>query len=375
MNEKVLFVVSSNFQMMFAYIISHYINEEVQYMILDSQNPDVNDIAKRATGNNKSWSLPGLKKTWKGILFDNKKLLKLVSNIVRTESPTTVILFKDNDFLTCQVIETASKLGSKIILVQEGVGIYDYPERNMKKWLQTKLLSLIGYPWIYDYTQGLHPKVNKIAAADLEKLPAIKKRSKELIKIPHTGPPRYLLNAYAKIIPECMIQSSYGHPACLLYIGQPLSRLGITKLEDEIVFLQNLLLIAKKNCLKLIVKPHPYEDLEKYDVFNKELTLLSNSIPAEMLPLYLSLSCIITPYSSAADNISSWFQTPILYVHNLLLKQKLNIDHKLKGYFVKDYDELNGLIKQYSKRMNSRALHSETESELGYQQFATTLLR
>lgn len=376
MNTKVLFVVSSNFQMMFAYFISHYINGEVQYLILDSENAEVNDIAIKAAGENKAWLLPGLKKTVKGMVFDNRELLKKLSDIVCTESPTTVILFKDNDFLTCQVIGSASRLGSKIILVQEGVGIYRYTEPNFKQWLRMKVPVLLGYPWVYNYTQGLHPKVKAIAATDLQKLPSMKKQSKELIQIPQTAPPHHLLRAYSSLIPDQVLQPLSEHPASLLYIGQPLSKLGITKLEDEIAFLQTLLLFTKKNNIKLLVKPHPYEDLDKYDGFKSELTLLSNSVPAEIIPLFLSLICVITPYSSAADNMSTWFHTPVLYVHDLLLKRKLNIDHELKGFFVKDYNELNGLIKQYSAEIiHSLSLRAEKERELDYQQFVTDLLR
>ncbi|MGG3738052.1 glycosyltransferase family 52 [Aeribacillus pallidus] len=375
MGTKVLFVVSSNFQMMFAYFLTHYIHGEVQYLILDSQNSEVNDMAIKAAEKNKAWVIPGLKKTVKGIVFDNKKVFKKVADIVRNESPTTVILFKDNDFLTCQVIESASRIGSKITLVQEGVGIYRYPELYVKQWLTMKIPILLGYPRVYHGTQGLHPKVNAIAVTDPEKLPSIKKRSKQLIEIPQTAPPRHLLDTYSEIIPEHMLQPLKGHPSSLLYIGQPLSKLGVIKLEEEIAFLQKLLLIAKKNRLKLLVKPHPFEDLDKYAVFKNELTLISNSLPAEMIPLFLSLTCVVTPYSSAAGNMSSWFHTPVIYVHDLLLKRKLNIDHELNGIFANNYTELNDLINQYSsEKINSLPLRVEKEKEMSYQQFVTTLL-
>ncbi|WP_416826512.1 polysialyltransferase family glycosyltransferase [Ectobacillus polymachus] len=374
MNTKVLFVVSSNFQMMFAYFISHYMNGEVQYLILDSENAEVNDIAIKAAGENKFWFLPYLKQSVKGMVYDNRKLFKKVADIVCTESPATVILFKDNDFLTCQVIESASRLGSNIILVQEGVGIYKNTEPNVKQWLRMKVPILLGYPWVYNYTQGLNPKVKTIAATDLEKLPPIKKQSKELIEIPQIAPPYHLLRTYSEFIPDKMLQPLRGHSASLLYIGQPLSKFGLAKLEDEIAFLQNLLFFTKKNGLKLVVKPHPDENLDKFSGFENELTLLSNSLPAEVIPLFLSVISVVTPFSSAADNMSSWFHIPVLYVHELLLKQKLNIDYELKGHSVKDLVKLDDLIKEYStKRIDPLQLHEETE--LSYQQFVTALFR
>ncbi|WP_191555847.1 polysialyltransferase family glycosyltransferase [Metabacillus idriensis] len=377
MNTKVLFVVSSNFQMMFAYFLSHYMNGEVQYLILDSQNSEVNDISIRAAGNNKAWLIPSLKNTVKDLVFDNKALFEHVSDIIRKESPATVILFKDNDFLTCKVIETAAQIEAKITLVQEGVGIYRYPERNYKQWLRIKVPVILGYPWVYSFTQGMHPKVTAIAAAEPDMLPAVKTRLKEVIKIPQQAPPRHLLYEYSKILPDQTLQIlKEHHSTSLLYIGQPLSKLGILKTEEETAFLQTLLLITKKNNLNLLVKPHPYEDLDKYDGFKNELTLLSHSVPAEIIPLYLSLTCVVTPYSSAADNMSTWFHTPVLYVHDLLLKRQLIIDYELKGSFVKNHTELDDLIAKYScESMDSQKLYTEKECELDYQQFVTALLQ
>ena len=171
MNNTVLFVISSNFQLLFSYIIKSYIvNADSKFFILDSKNKEVNQMAEQIIPKNHFRSFVSLEKSIQGMLKSNKVILKNIENAVNEISPSLVIVFKDNDLINCKVIETASKLVRKLSLFKrESICIHldkhQFPKNT------TNYIRLLGYPKLYGITQGLHPKVDIICGTDLKNIP------------------------------------------------------------------------------------------------------------------------------------------------------------------------------------------------------------
>ena len=153
MNNTVLFVISSNFQLLFSYIIKSYIvNADSKFFILDSKNNEVNQMAEQIIPKNHFRSFVSLEKSVQGMLKSNKVILKNIENAVNEISPSLVIVFKDNDLINCKVIEAASKRSSKIVLIQEGINLYSPRQVSVSKKDTTKFYKIIGLSkaiWYY----------------------------------------------------------------------------------------------------------------------------------------------------------------------------------------------------------------------------------
>ena len=207
MNNTVLFVISSNFQLLFSYIIKSFIkNADSKFIILDSKNKEVNRMAESMLSPDHSWSFNSLEKSVWGMLRKNKVILKNIQTAVKDTSPSLVIVFKDNDLLNCKVIETASKLGSKIVLIEEGNNLYSPRQATRIQKMEQTMIRLLGYPKLYGVTQGLHPKVDMIGGTDLKNLPENKKKNKQLIEIPSTLPPTHILDEFSKVVNPLYIE-------------------------------------------------------------------------------------------------------------------------------------------------------------------------
>ena len=322
-----------------------------------------------------TWFLQALGKSWKDIFIKNKEIIREASRIVNHISPSTVIMFKDNDPITCKIIEIASKKATKIVLVQEGLGIYRLPSLNVKKMLQTKAPFLLGYPKVYSWVQGMNPHVDVIAVTDRKKLSKTKQKNKTIIDIPNILPPSPILHQFIQSVSSSFSPVQKLDANIILYLGQPLSRLGMAKQEEDL-FLESLLTSLKNTKYTIVIKPHPNDDLSKYLKYkSKEIIILDPVLPAEFLPLYMKVDYVLTVYSSAADNIASWYKIPAIYLHEILNKQRLKFMDDLNGVFIQDFVELEIFIKPFSFDFHEGDMtRNDQEAEKAYKHFIDQIM-
>ncbi|KZM55124.1 polysialyltransferase family glycosyltransferase [Aeribacillus pallidus] len=87
----------------------------------------------------------------------------------------------------------------------------------------------------------------------------------------------------------------------IIYISQTLSEFNYLSLEEEIGIIKKLYHIALEKGYKFYIKPHPRENLKKFDGLPKELIINDDSI-AELLAIDRG-AIAISPISSAIFNL------------------------------------------------------------------------
>lgn len=376
LNNSVLFVVSTNFQLMFAYIINHHIKDDYRtFLICSSKNEEVNELAKELDEFDSVLILNRCQKSLKALFKDNKTILKDASDFVETIRPSMLMVFKDNDLLNCKVIDTAFKMGTKITLLQEGLGLYTSPSFSLKSKLKTMILELMGYPKIFNGSQGLHPYVTSIAATNIKELPSVKRVNKREVEIPIMAPPKYILENFIKANKYELIKNIKDDQSRnLLFLGQPLSELGFITSSEEKTFLENIYNIMKNLGYRVIIKPHPSENLDKYKLGGEKLDIIRSNIPAELLPIYMNVAAVITPFSSAAENISLWYGLPVLYLRYLIINNESKMTYKRIGQYIYTYQEFESALNEYSNVERKKCYSNEViRSE--YKKFIKDLIQ
>ena len=212
-----------------------------------------------------------------------------------------------------------------------------------------------------------------ICGTDLKNIPKNKIENKQLIEIPSTLPPTYILDEFSKAVNPLYIDELKKAPAkSILYLGQPLSELGYITHDDEAAFLKKMIMYINEKGYNLIIKPHPFEKIAKYQCFDQDIILLNGAIPAEIIPMHTSLICVLTPYSSAADNMSVWYKIPVYYLHDLILDYEFDFTNDMHGHFVKNYHELESIVNQLQSEKNQSINGSKVE--FLYQEFVKNII-
>ncbi|MFD1020660.1 polysialyltransferase family glycosyltransferase [Thalassobacillus hwangdonensis] len=348
MKGTVLIVMSSNYQMLFSYLLSKVLrNHTIHYFLMDTKNEQINDDSRRLFSSNPPVFFEALKKDWRSLLFRNRKILKSIEKTIHELQPDHIILYKDNDHCHVKIIETAATMGSSVTMIQEGLGVYAGKSTKKLPSLSMKLLECIGYPKIWNLSQGYHPLLTTLAVGEPELLPADKKIEKCVIPIPKYPPEEWL----EEIVQYLSIDRGSRLRNVALYLGQPLVKLGLADEELEKKTLQELFQLLDAKGYDILVKAHPFEPDEKYDRLSVPVTKVENSIPAELLPSLYKIRAVLTPYSSAGYNLHTWYGIPTIYLHKLLLKEPLSIANMLVGKAVTSSSECGQLMDEVNKNM------------------------
>ncbi|MCA1012703.1 alpha-2,8-polysialyltransferase family protein [Halobacillus halophilus] len=365
--QKICFVASSNYQVMMAYFIQIYLKQEC-YIISYSINERVNKLAEELFTAERSLLLPRVKKDLKSLLWDNRKIFRKASDFTRNLAPEKVIVFKDNDFMNACIIEESVKSKAKIMMLQEGLGIYTKHRINFKRKMIQWALSFIGYPKIYSDMQAMHPAVKWIAINDEGEFPEYKKTGRTIVPLPAGLPPSKYLASLADAV-DIRLDDVPRYEKSILFLGQPLSEINLVDKDIEIRYLERVFKIIKEN-FTLFVKPHPSEDLSKYtDLQN--VHVFNESAPAELLPAFFPFTAVVSSSSSAGDNMALAFQLPAFYLHHLTIKKRLDYEKKMNGTFIYSYEQLKTELSVLKERTGERNI---ADGDISYQRFASQIL-
>lgn len=379
MKKKILFVVSSNYQLMISYIINYFLKSDYETILLcSSTNEYLNTVAKKIGEEKFSrWKVVRKMNRIQNIktLMGNKSINSSVLNFLQKIAPDQIIIFKDNDSLNLSVINFGYKKKINITLIQEGIGIYEKPNIQIGKIFKAIVKKVFLYPPSYAFVQGCNSKVKSIAVTNPELLPEPKKRNKKIINMPKKLPPKIIMDELLSYfnIDESIFTLINNGKTKVLYLGQPLVEVGLTTIERENTMLQDLNKLVNRLGLQFIIKMHPYEKKDKYfSLFNVDTKIIEGYIPAELLPYLFDPLCILTPISSAAENISLWYGIPSIYLSNLVINNPLKFDTVLNGKKIRDINDLYQKIFEIKRLKKIR--ESDTDSYLSYKNFVSNLI-
>lgn len=354
MKKRILFYADTSFQLLYSFIINELIfGDYSTFLIARANNERINKMAIELKSFKNVWAFNRSKKSnYLTRILEEKKNIDLIVNILNTKKPDILIVFKDNDPICKSLIDIASKNGTKIILIQEGLALYGnikHKTRKKIKVLAKKIIqTMLRYP-IININQGEDPRISVMVVSHMNSLSEKRKTNKEIIEFPNIQPPTFILE---KFINETKLDfNNLKHirlNKTLIYFGQPLSENEFDK-KNEKMFLDELFKILSTSGYQIIVKPHPSENMDKYSIYPYCTLYTENYIPAEILAFIVKPVLVLTPYSSVGLNISTWYPTTIIYLYKLLLDLNLEIENEVllnnnNCHIIKDYDELSMLL-------------------------------
>lgn len=380
MKKRILFYADTSFQLLYSFIINELIfGDYSTFLIARAKNERINKMAMELKSFKNVWAFNRSKKSNYLIkILEEKKNIELIINILNTKKPDILFIFKDNDPICKSLIDIASKNGTKIILIQEGLALYGNIKHKTRKKIKVivkKIIqTILRYP-IVNINQGEDPRISVMVASHMNSLSEKRKTNKEIIEFPNIQPPTFILE---KFINETKLDfNNLKHirlNKTLIYFGQPLSENEF----DEKMFLDKLFKILSKSGYQIIVKPHPSENMDKYSICSYCTLYTENYIPAEILAFIVKPDLVLTPYSSVGLNISTWYPTTITYLYKLLIDLNLEIEKEVllnnkNCHIIKDYNELSMLLAD-DFSWDEKQIPNMAMAELIYKDFVKKLI-
>jgi len=335
MNPTVLFVAVTPYQILISYVIASCIkHEKICDLVSSCAYDQANEIAKKLSVFKEVSTISKRRTPVKGgklrSFLGEKDLIKKAKQIFEHYTPNTVVVFKDGSPLEATFIKCAHSKNANVTLIEEGLAIYSkdiidtesisYKSKNIIK-------KLLGYPPTFP-GQGNNPAVQIISAFHDEMLPADKKINRTVVPFPTVSPPTNILDSFVNdlsLSASCKPGPDGIKNNNIIYLGQPLSELGIVTAEKEYNFLKKLFYLINRQGFKLTVKPHPWDHRKKYSMFRVEV-YEGNHTPAEAIVHILKPDFILTPYSSAGHTSSAWFNARVMFLYPLL---DINLDPEI----------------------------------------------
>lgn len=269
-------------------------------------------------------------------IIDKLRIIKKTVEIIKKETVNIdnidFIVFKDNELIESTLIEKVKKLdikSKKILLIEEGLGIYEkeakQEKRNLKILLKNKVLNFFDYH-IYDKPQGYNPLVDEIICSDDKLLKKIKgELNLNIFKHSNMFSQEEVMFFVVNILGyELSIFEKYKNYE-VVFLSQPLKEIGITDRENKRIFS----VLSLKPCL---IKRHPRESDELYVSSNKNIVELDNKlneIPFECLYTMFNSPIVITYFSSSYKNIlMNHSNAKVISLYKLLNNQRVNNNMK-----------------------------------------------
>jgi Alpha-2,8-polysialyltransferase (POLYST) len=360
--KNITFVVETNYQLMYATILNYFFkSNNYKTKLINYLDKDVVNI-KYAQFDfvfqvNKS------KTKQNGLVSIIEEFVYLRTNkqdILNSNSELLVV-FKDSNYLQGYLIEYfKKKYSSKVILIEEGLSLYRNDRLQEKsiiyiiKYFIRRLIMTLLNAKNTSHGFGYHKLVDMIGAYYPHQLNNIKSKNKEIIQLPHNPPTEEVLSNLNKLYG--FTKNTITPEKRVLFIGQPLSEMNICNSEDEKEFFIKINNIAETNNFKIMIKPHPKEDIKKYECFKDFLVINEKVIPAELIINAYQPDIILSWYSSAGINAKTWWGIKTLYLYKLL-----GIEIRNNGFdgsliidsYVKLEEIINELLKEKNNYKNS----------------------
>ena len=312
MSKKVYFIVLTTYQLFVSDVYARYLKKE--YPNLDikifSVGLDIewgsNDyeyiLIPNLNGNKKDRILQRL--IFGGRLFFTTPIYSYFNRL----SNCNLFVFNDNEPITNRIIRELSKYdNNKIIIIEEGIGIYEKTnceKLNFKQKIRLVFTWILGSPMQYKAV-GESDFISYAVVGDVELYNKLDKAQKQIVikqnKIAIYSQADQFLN---RIGMSCNIYMDYP----VIYIGQPISEYG-EMLDCEEEYISKLINIFGK----ILIKPHPRDLKGKYDKLiknHKDCKVMSHELsplPFESLIGALNVEVVISINSSVGVNIAKTF--------------------------------------------------------------------
>lgn len=202
---------------------------------------------------------------------------------IRAEQFQEIYVFNDLDPVVQWIL--AHIQHSSIILVEEGIGLYRNSIKRHKEILKRYGKFLFGEFYEEVDRIGETSFIDTIICSAPQYL-SVKQCEKHINNLKKIN-----FNSLSK---RLKIKKIYNKA---WFIGQPLVEDGVISEERYMQGIFTLSKTLEKEGMKLIVKPHPRENIDKYK--NKFALVTDNTIPIELLVDNSYLTLIFTYYSSA----------------------------------------------------------------------------
>lgn len=312
MCRKMYFIVLTTYQLFISDVYAKYLKKEYPNSIIkifavglniDWFSNDYEYISiPFLNGNKKDRILQRL--VWAGRLFFTTPIYSYFKCL----SYCNLFVFNDNEPITNRIIREASRdRSNKIIIIEEGIGIYEKTKckkLNLKQNLRLLLTWMLGSPMQYKAV-GENDFISYAIVGEVELYEQLDKAQNQIVirqnKIAIYSQAAQFLN---RLGISCNDYSDYP----VVYIGQPINEYG-EMVDREKEYISSLI----NNFGKILIKPHPRDLKGKYDdlikehknckVLEDELSIL----PFESLIGALSVEVVISINSSAGINIAKTF--------------------------------------------------------------------
>ncbi|MFW6015949.1 MAG: hypothetical protein ACOCRK_05890 [bacterium] len=293
-----------------------------------------------------------------------KRTCEILKKEIKKDKDNILVVFKDNEMIEATIIKYFVKNTNnkrKVILVEEGIGLYNNSNKKEENRLVYKILyKLFGLSKysLQNFSQGYHPFIDKIICGNPDLFREKKKRRnipiEKEINVFNKTDCIYFIKKIVKISPA---KISRYFSSKYVYVTQPLSKDGIIDKEQELVFEKDIInLFLNKD--KLLIKKHPRDD-KKYNSFIEKGAQIFDqnysAVPFECLYFAMKNPIIITVHSSVYKNI--------LDVNNnapVILLYRLIVDYIEKNKTYKINQEIDKI--EYDNQKN--VFIPKTQSEL-----------
>ena len=282
-----------------------------------------------------------------------------------------VFCFSDAHALTYKVIQKLKRKKKYLILIEEGLGIYENKER--KNLLRTSIINFI----LGIKEEKFIGESKSIDAVILKHPEWVKGRKFKGCKILQQGNifNNCILNSELNFIKSELLSYTNDRRKILLWLGDPIEECGASKsVENELIYELSKFV---KDTHFILVKPHPRENREFYrNIESNDIKVIDlpkfNWIPIELFVSFFEFNTIITVISSAALNIYQLKnRAQILYVYNLI--ENIVFDHgviegalKMKNvYCPTSIEEVIKLIKRENNISEKMIIENE-EQDISY---------
>ncbi|MTI80463.1 MAG: hypothetical protein FH758_06190 [Firmicutes bacterium] len=257
-----------------------------------------------------------VKRYWKRLFYGGRlfKLSKL-SNLIGEN--TTLLIFNDTEPITWKLMKETKRESpsNKIVLLEEGVGLYNFTSNKKENKIASmkSILTRLTGNEIKFQPVGLSEDIDTIIAREPDQIPQIKKKNKEILKQSIGGlfeqpSAQQFIDAFFKGENSSFYEVKH-EMKNVLFIDQPISEYidNINSYEQEVKFMAEIFDNISKDT-NIIIKPHPRDDIRKYDLLTKQfsnITVITRELalaPIECVLAAFRNSTIITYNSSAGIN-------------------------------------------------------------------------
>lgn len=221
-----------------------------------------------------------------------RKNINLLMKEIKNYHFNDVYIYNDVDPIIQRIV-AQTKWNGKVILTEEGIGLYRDTIKRHK--VLFKAFGKFAFGRTYEEIDriGESAFVNKIICSTPEKLSECQKmREIHLLE-------RMDYQKLAKILGVSQYSGRNW------FIGQPLVEDGVMTKKEYLSIVQKLLDYNKySNEHQIIVKPHPREELDKYSEIGIEI-IRSSEIPVELLIDSKEAISVLTFYSSSILSLAT----------------------------------------------------------------------